>query len=109
MDVYFESRCPDGDQWRALAVWRSHAATHRIVNFVSCVKVQLSNTAQADSSADKRCRVEFTIGHTGAIVASANASDWRSALDRALARATRWLPHIQRRLGGRLAASGTPL
>jgi len=31
MDVYFESRCPDGDQLRVLAVRRTHAATHRIV------------------------------------------------------------------------------
>jgi hypothetical protein len=107
MDVYFESRCPDGDQLRALAVRHTHAATHRIVNPVSWVKVQLSNTTQADNSADKRCRVEFTIGHSGAIVASANAPDWRSALDRALARATGWLPHIQRRLRASFAASGT--
>lgn len=108
MDVYFESRCPDGDQLRVLAVRRTHAATHRIVNPVSRVKVLLSNIPQAGSSADKRCRVEFSIGNSGAIVASADASDWRSALDWALARATRLLPHIQRRLRGRLAASGTP-
>ena len=108
MDVYFESRCPDGDQLRVLAVRRTHAATHRIVNPVSRVKVLLSNIPQAGSSADKRCRVEFSIGNSGAIVASADASDWRSALDWALARATRLLPHIQRRLRVRLAASGTP-
>jgi hypothetical protein len=75
MDVYFESRCPDGDQLRVLAVRRTHAATHRIVNPVSRVKVQLTNIPQAGSSADKRCRVEFSIGNSGAIVASADASD----------------------------------
>jgi len=108
MEVYFESRCPDGDQFRALAVRRTHAATHRIVNAVSRVKVQLSNTNHAGSSANKRCRVEFTIGHSGVVVASASAPDWRSALDWALVRATRSLPGTRRRIRGRPAASGSP-
>jgi len=105
MDVYFESLCPDGDQLRELAVRRTYAATHRIVNAVSRVKVQLSDTQQAGNRANKRCRVEFTIGASGAVVANASASDWRSALDWALVRATRLLPGIQRRIRGRLAAS----
>jgi len=108
MEVYFESRCPDGDQFQALAVRRAHAATHRIVNAVSRVKVQLSNTYQAGSSANKRCRVEFNFGDSGAVVASASAPDWRSALEWALVRATRLLPGIQRRNRGRISASGAP-
>jgi len=97
MHVYFESHHPDGDQLKEWAVRRASAATRRLLNAVSRVKVQLSDAHGSGDLTTKRCRVEFTIGDAGAVVATATATDWRSALDWALVRAARALPSIQRR------------
>ncbi|MHB8477630.1 MAG: hypothetical protein ACYDBZ_15215 [Steroidobacteraceae bacterium] len=43
MHVYFKSHHPDGDQLKEWAVRRASAATRRLLNAVSRVKVQLSD------------------------------------------------------------------
>jgi hypothetical protein len=102
MHVYFESHNPDGDQLQEWAVRRANSATRRLLNAVSRVKVQLSDAHGSSGLANKHCRIEFTIGNTGAVVATARSTDWRSALDWALVRAARALPSLQRRNRKRL-------
>lgn len=109
MHVYFESHHPDGDQLREWAIRRANSATRRLLNAVSRVKVQLSNARGSGGLANKRCQVEFTIGDAGAVVATASASDWHSALEWALVRAARALPSLQRRSRKRLRPASLTL
>ena len=102
MHVHFESHHRDGDRLQEWAVRRANFATRRLLNVVSRAKVQLSDAHDSGGLANKHCRVEFTIGDAGAVVATARATDWRAALDWALVRASRALPSLQRRNRKRL-------
>ncbi len=46
---------------------------------------------------DKRCQVELRTDGAGTVVVASVASDWRTALDNALARAARFLMRLWRR------------
>ena len=46
---------------------------------------------------DKRCQVELRTDGAGSVVIASTASDWRTALDNALARAARFLMRPWRR------------
>ena len=102
MHVYFESHHSEGDEVREWAIRRAESVTRRLVNAISRVKVQLNDAHGAGSLANKRCRVEFTMADAGDVVATARATDWRSAVDWALLRARRALPSLQRRTRKRL-------
>jgi len=46
---------------------------------------------------DKRCQVELRTNGAGSVVVASVANDWRTALDNALARASRFLVRLWRR------------
>ncbi len=46
---------------------------------------------------DKRCQVELRTDGAGSVVVASVASDWRTALDNALARAARFAMRLWRR------------
>jgi len=46
---------------------------------------------------DKRCQLELKTDHSGSVVITAVAHDWRVALDQALVRAVRALVRVWRR------------
>jgi ribosome-associated translation inhibitor RaiA len=46
---------------------------------------------------DKRCQVELKTDGAGSVVAASVANDWRTAVDKALARAARSLMRLWRR------------
>ena len=49
------------------------------------------------SGTEKRCLVELRTDGAGSVVVASMASDWRTALDNALARAARFLMRLWRR------------
>ncbi len=91
MQVVFESRDADGAQLRDLAVERVHFVMRRMTWLVPRAKVLLSDINGPRGGVDKRCKVELKTTHSGTVVITAIAHDWRSALDNALARAARVL------------------
>ena len=91
MQVVFESRDDDGAQLRDLAVERVHFVMRRMTWLVPRAKVLLSDINGPRGGVDKRCKVELKTTHSGTVVITAIAHDWRSALDNALARAARVL------------------
>ena len=97
MQVVFESRDPEGARLRELAVQRARFVMRRLAWLVPRAKVQLSDVNGPRGGIDKRCQVELRTDGAGSVVVASVASDWRTALDNALARAARFLMRLWRR------------
>lgn len=91
MQVLFESSHPQATPLRELAERRLRFAMRRLSWLVPRARVRLSDMNGPRGGVDKQCRVELKAGRSGSIVVTAVAGDWRSALDIALARASRVL------------------
>lgn len=91
MQIIFESRDAEGSQMRDLSVERVRFALRRLTAQVPRAKVQFSDVNGPRGGVDKRCQVELKTESVGMVVIASLASDWRTALDRSLTRATRVL------------------
>jgi hypothetical protein len=91
MQVIFESRDADGSQMRDLSEQRVRFSLRRMTTWVPRAKVQFSDVNGPRGGVDKRCQVELKTDTAGTVVIASLARDWRTALDRSLARATRVL------------------
>lgn len=89
MQIIFESRGTDSAQMRDLSVQRVRFALRRLASFVPRAKVQLSDINGPRGGVDKRCQLALTTENAGTVVIASLARDWRTALERSLARATR--------------------
>ncbi len=97
MQVLFESRDPQGVQWREVAVRRLRFVLRRLTWLVPRARVQLSDVNGPRGGVDKQCRVELKTANAGTVVVTAMARDWHAALDTALARSARTLVRTWRR------------
>ena len=97
MHIIFESRDAEGHQLRDLAIQRVQFVMRRLSWLVPRAKVQFADTNGPRGGVDKRCQVELKTDGAGTVVISAVARDWRTALDRALGRASRVLLRSWRR------------
>ena len=97
MQVLFKSRHPHASDLRDLAERRVRFALRRLGWLVPRAEVQLSDVNGPRGGVDKRCQVELRTDGAGSVVVAAVASDWRTALDNALARAARFLMRQWRR------------
>jgi hypothetical protein len=97
MQVLFESRDPQGAQWREAAVRRLRFVLRRLTWLVPRARVQLSDVNGPRGGVDKQCRVELKTAHAGTVVVTAMARDWHVALDTALGRSARTLVRVWRR------------
>lgn len=97
MQVVFESRAPEGAHLRQLAVGRLQFVMRRLTGLVARAKVQFSDINGPRAGVDKRCLLELKTASLGTVVVTAIASDWRSALESALARCARVLTRARRR------------
>jgi ribosome-associated translation inhibitor RaiA len=97
MQVLFKSRHPKATDLRDLTERRVRFVLRRVGWRVPRAEVQMSDVNGPRGGIDKRCQVELRTDGAGSVVAAAVASDWRTALDNALARATRFLMRLWRR------------
>ena len=97
MQVFFESRDPEAAQLRELAVRRLQFVLRRLHRLVPRARVRLSDVNGPRGGLDKRCQVELNTEGAGTVLITAQAGDWRSALDSAMARAARSLAHSWQR------------
>jgi ribosome-associated translation inhibitor RaiA len=97
MQVLFESRDPQGAQLRELTERRVRFVMRRLTWLVPRAKVQLSDVNGPRGGVDKRCQIELKTESAGTVVITSVARDWRSALDSALARASRVLVRFWQR------------
>ncbi len=106
MQVLFESRDPQAAHLRDVAVRRLRFVMRRMTWLVPRARVHMSDVNGPRGGIDKRCQVELKTDHAGTVVITAIARDWHSALETALARASRVLVRMWRR--GRQPSRGRP-
>ena len=97
MRVLFESRHPQAAELRDQTERRVRFVLRRLGWLVPRADVQMSDVNGPRGGIDKRCQVELRTDGAGSVVVSSVASDWRTALDNALARAARFLMRQWRR------------
>ncbi len=97
MQVLFKSRHPQAAELRELTERRVRFVLRRVGWLVPRADVQMSDVNGPRGGVDKRCQVELRTDGAGSVVVTAVASDWRTALDSALARAARFLMRLWRR------------
>jgi hypothetical protein len=99
MQVLFKSRHPQATDLRDLTERRVRFVLRRLGWLVPRAEVQMSDVNGPRGGIDKRCQVELRTDGAGSVVVASVASDWRTALDNALARAARFLMRLWRRGG----------
>ena len=97
MQVLFKSRHPQATELRDLAERRVRFVLRRLGRLVPRAEVQMSDVNGPRGGIDKRCQVELRTDGAGSVVVASVAGDWRTALDDALARASRFLLRLRRR------------
>ena len=97
MQVLFKSRHPHASDLRDLTERRVHFVLRRLGWLVPRAEVQMSDVNGPRGGIDKRCQVELRTDGAGSVVVASVASNWRTALDNALARAARFLLRLWRR------------
>ena len=102
MQVVFESRDRAGDALRDIAEQRLRFVLRRLTWLVPRARVQLSDINGPRGGLDKQCQIELRTDHSGTVVITAVAQDWRTALERVLARANQVLLRGVRRQSARL-------
>lgn len=97
MQVLVETRDPQAQALRELAEERVRFSMRRLSWLVPRAKVHLRDVNGPRGGVDKQCQIELHTTTGKPVVVSSTARDWRSALERALARASRALMHVWRR------------
>jgi len=97
MQVLFKSRHPQATELRDLTERRVRFVLRRLGWLVPRAEVQMSDVNGPRGGIDKRCQVDLRTDGAGSVVVTSVASDWRTALDNALARAARFLIRLWRR------------
>lgn len=97
MQVLLKSRHPHATDLRDLTERRVRFVLRRMAWLVPRAEVQMSDVNGPRGGVDKRCQVELRTDGAGSVVVTSVASDWRMALDNALARAARFLMRVWRR------------
>ena len=97
MQVLFKSRDPQADELRDVAQRRARFVFRRFDWLIPKATVWLSDVNGPRGGIDKRCQVEIKSNVAGTVVVASVARDWRTALDKALSRAARFLMRQWRR------------
>jgi hypothetical protein len=99
MQVFFKSRHPQAADLLDLSQRRARFVLRRLAWLVPQVTVTMSDANGPRGGIDKHCQVELKTDVAGTVVVTSVAPDWRSALDKALARAARFVLRLLRRDG----------
>jgi hypothetical protein len=97
MQVLFKSPHPQATELRDLTERRVRFVLRRLGWLVPRAEVHLTDVNGPRGGIDKRCQIELKTEGAGSVVVASMASDWRTALDNALARAARYLMRNWRR------------
>jgi len=99
MQIFFKSRDAQAADLLDLTQRRTRFVLRRLAWLVPQATVRMSDVNGPRGGIDKRCQVELKTDVAGTVVVESVAADWRSALDKALARAARFVLRLVRRGG----------
>jgi len=97
MQVLFKSRHPQATELRDLTERRVRFVLRRLGWLVPRAEVQMTDVNGPRGGIDKHCQVALKTDVAGTLIVASVASDWRTALNKALARAARFLMRALRR------------
>ena len=97
MQVLFQSREPEGAEFRERVERQVRFVTRRLSDLVPRVKVQLSDVNGPRGGVDKRCQLALQTETAGTVVVTSTARNWQLAVDQALGRAGRVLRQLVQR------------
>ena len=97
MKVLFKARDPQAAELHDLTERRVRFVLRRLGWLVPRAEVEMSDVNGGRGGIDKRCQVELKTDGAGSVVVTSVANEWRTALDKALARAARALMRLWRR------------
>ena len=97
MQVLFKSRDPQASELRDLTERRVRFVLRRLGWLVPRAEVEMSDVNGPRGGIDKHCQVSLKTDVAGTVIVASVASDWRTALNKALARAARFLTRALRR------------
>ncbi len=97
MQILFKPRDPHANDLRDLTEHRVRFVFRRLGRLVPRAEVLMSDINGPRGGIDKRCQIKLQTDGIGAVVVASVANDWRTALDLALGRATRFLMRLRRR------------
>ncbi len=97
MQVLFKSRDPQATELRDLTERRVRFVLRRLGWLVPRAEVQMSDVNGPRGGIDKHCQVALKTDVAGTVIVASVASDWRAALNMALAKAARLLMRALRR------------
>ncbi len=99
MQLFFKSRDAQAADLLELTQRRTRFVLRRLAWLVPHATVRMSDVNGPRGGIDKQCQVEPKTDVAGTVVVTSVTSDWRSALDKALARAARFVLRLVRRGG----------
>lgn len=88
MEVVVQARQAQAQTLRPLVETRVRAATQRMTGLLSRAVVRLKDLNGPRGGVDKECQIQINTARGDVLVVSSRGSDWRTALEAALARAT---------------------
>lgn len=91
MQVSFKPLHPEAIELQDVAERRVRFVLRRLAWLVPSAEVQLSAIPRARGGADKRCHISLRTDGAGSVIVTTMEHDWRTALDKALAHATRYM------------------
>jgi len=91
MRILIESSGTHGEHMRELTAQKIRFDLRRWSHIATRIKVLFTDINGPRGGVDKRCQLEINIGKVGTVVIASLASDWRTALDKSMGRATRVL------------------
>ena len=91
MHILFKSRAPLAAELNDVARMRALFVLRRFAARIPQATIQLSDVNGPRGGVDKRCQVELKTDRAGAVVVTAVADQWRTALNNVLLRASRLL------------------
>lgn len=97
MQVLFKSRDPQATELRELTERRVRFVLRRLGWLVPLAEVRMSDVNGPRGGIDKHCQVALKTDVAGTVIVASAASDWFTALNKALERAARVLMRALRR------------
>jgi len=97
MQILFKSGDAQATDLLELSQRRTRFVLRRLAWLVPRATVRMSDVNGPRGGIDKRCQVELKTDVLGTVVVTSVASDWHSALNKALARAERFVLRLMRR------------
>lgn len=91
MQVFFKPLHPEAQSLQDVAERRVRFVLRRLAWLVPQAEVQLSEIHSARGGVDKRCQVALRTEGAGSVIVTTMERDWRTALDKALAHASRYM------------------